>query len=62
MLTFVVVAVEQLPNMPAVIGWHLSNRIWLPILFIILKVAAFFGCLKMKSLEKKLNKPYRPKR
>ncbi len=61
-LTFVVVAVEQLPNMPSAIAWHFKNRIWLPIIFIVLEIAAFFGCIKMKSLEKELSKPYRPKR
>ena len=54
---FLVNALEQLPNMPAVIGWHFSNRIWLPILILILEVGALFGGLKMKSLEKELSRP-----
>ena len=58
-IEFVFVAFEQLPNMPAVIGWHLSNRIWLPILILVLEAGALFGGLKMKSLETQLSKPRR---
>ena len=58
-IEFVFVALEQLPIMPAVIGWHFSNRIWLPILILVLESGALFGGLKMKSLEKALSKPRR---
>ena len=58
-IEFVFVALEQLPNMPAVIGWHFSNRIWLPILILVLESGALFGGLKMKSLEKELSIPRR---
>ena len=50
-------AIEQLPNLPAVISWHFSNRIWLPLLIFILEVLAFVGGIKMRSLEKELSKP-----
>lgn len=54
-------AIGQLPNMPAVISWHLSNRIWLPALIVLLEVGAAIGGWKMKQLEQELSKPYRPK-
>lgn len=47
--------------MPAVISWHLSNRIWLPILIVLLEVGAAGGGVFMKRLEQNLSKPYRPK-
>lgn len=56
-MEFLFVALEQLPNMPAVISWHFSNRIWLPILILVLEAGALFGGLKMKSLEKELSTP-----
>ncbi|VAX41448.1 hypothetical protein MNBD_PLANCTO02-2679, partial [hydrothermal vent metagenome] len=52
----------QLPNFPAVIGWNLKNRIWLPILLIVLELIVFFGGFKMKALEKQLAKPYRSRK
>jgi len=58
-IEFVFVAIEQLPNIPAVIGWHFSNRIWVPILILVLEAGALFGGLKMKSLEKQLSTPHR---
>ena len=55
-------ALEQLPNLPSVIAWHFSNRIWLPIVILVLEGLVVAGSFKMKSLEKQLAKPYRPKR
>jgi len=55
-------ALAQLPNLPSVIAWHFSNRIWLPITILVLEGLVLAGSFKMKSLEKELTKPYRPKR
>jgi hypothetical protein len=44
------------------VAWHFSNRIWLPIILIVLEVLALLGGIKMKSLEKELSQPSRRKR
>ena len=45
---------EQLANLPAVIGFTFSRRIWLPIVIVVLEVVVVFVGIKMKSLEKEL--------
>lgn len=59
---FVANAFAQLPNLPAVVGFNLKNRIWLPILILALEALAVFGAFKMKSLEKELSAPPRRRR
>ena len=56
---FVGNALEQLPNLPAVISWHLSNRIWLPIMIVVLEGAALIGGFAMKKVESAVEKPKR---
>lgn len=52
-------AIAQLPNMPTVISWHMSNRIWLPITIIALEVGALLGAILLKRVEKALEAPRR---
>lgn len=59
---FIANAVEQLPNLPTVITWHLSNRIWLPLLLLGLEVAAVAGGFVLKRVEKELDQPTRRKK
>lgn len=54
---FVGNALEQLPNLPAVISWHMSNRIWLPIAILVLEVCALIGAYAMKKVESALERP-----
>jgi uncharacterized membrane protein YhdT len=62
-ITFLWNAVAQLPNFFSVISWHCSNRVWLPILFIVLGLAVVAGAWGLKKLEDNLSKPgYRPKK
>lgn len=56
---FIANAIEQLPNIGAVLSWHFSNRVWLPIL-IILAEFGVIGCgIAMKKLEAGFNRPRR---
>ena len=61
-LDFLGHAIEQLPNLPVVISWHFKNRIWLPILIIVLEVGALLGAYGMKKVEKELEAPNRRRR
>lgn len=61
-VAFVGNALEQLPNLPAVISWHMSNRIWLPIIILVLEVGALFGAYAMKKVENALEKPKQRRR
>lgn len=56
-IVFVVNAVTQLPNLPWVIGWHFTNRIWLPILILLLEAAVIAGGLGLQRLEANLALP-----
>jgi len=60
-MMFVVTAAVQLPNFLTVIGWHFTNRIWLPIVIIGLELLIFLVGLKMKSIENEMAQPYRRK-
>lgn len=55
--TFIQIGCEQLPNLPAVIAWHFSNRIWLPILVVLLEVGVFAAGYGMKRVEQQLEQP-----
>jgi hypothetical protein len=57
---FVGNAFNQLPNMPQVIAFTFSKRLWLAIVFLVLEVLALLAGLGMKKLENDWNKP--PKR
>ena len=59
---FVGNAIEQLPNLPAVISWHLTNRVWLPIMIVVLEAAALIGAYAMKKVESALEKPKQRRR
>lgn len=50
-------ALEQLPNFPTVISWHMSNRAWLPITIVVLEVGAVLGGFVLKRVEKALEAP-----
>ena len=52
----------QLPNLPAVISWHMSNRIWLPIMIVVLEGAALIGGCAMKKVESALKNPKQRRR
>ena len=54
--SFVATSIWELPNFFSVISWHFSNRIWLPILFILLEVAIVFGGVGLQRLEDNLSK------
>ncbi len=56
-ITFLLNAIQQLPNFFNVISWHVSNRVWLPILFIVLAIAIVVGAIGLKKLEQNLEKP-----
>ncbi|QDT34596.1 hypothetical protein [Thalassoglobus polymorphus] len=58
LIEFVIIAVQQLPNLFSVIGWHLGNRIWLPSTIIALEGAALFFGFGLKSMEGHLDDPY----
>ncbi len=59
MSTFVTNAVEQLPNIGSVIGWHFTNRIWLPILILVAELGVLGGGIIMKKVESNLAQPTR---
>lgn len=48
---FFVNAFTQIPNMPAVLGFTFRNRIWLPIVVVILEIAALGFGVVMKRVE-----------
>ena len=56
-VSFLATSVEQLPNMPAVISWHFSNRIWLPSLIALALVGVVGGGFVLKTVEQNLNQP-----
>ena len=61
MADFVHNAFRQLPKMPAVIGHSVSNRLWLPLLFVVLEGGVIGGGWWMYRLEKELRRPPRRK-
>jgi hypothetical protein len=54
---FVLNAISQLPNLPTIISWHFSNRIWLLILIGMAFVGVLGGGFALKRLEKILAQP-----
>ncbi len=55
--SFVTTSITQLPNFFSVITWHLQNRIWLPILFVLLECGIVAGGYGLQKLEQKLEGP-----
>jgi hypothetical protein len=61
-IKFTYTAFAQLPNLPSVIVWHFSNRVWLPLTIVVLEILAVVGGYSLKTLESKLAQPYRRRR
>lgn len=55
-------SIEQLPNMPAVISWHFSNRVWLPILIGLAMLGVIGGGFALKKIEQNLSQPQHRRR
>lgn len=55
--SFIATSIQQLPNFFSVLLWHLQNRIWLPILFIVLECGIVAGGYGLQKLEENLNGP-----
>lgn len=60
-LTFLYHSISEIPNLPWVIGWSLSNRFGLVLGILLVELLVIGGGLGLKSLEKKLAEPYRPR-
>lgn len=60
--SFVATSITQLPNFFSVITWHLQNRIWLPILFVVLECGIVAGGYGLQKLEENLDGPKKPGR
>lgn len=56
-IVFLVNAITQLPNLPWVIGWHFTHRVWLPLLIIMLEAAVISGGYGLQRLEENLAQP-----
>lgn len=56
---FISNAIEQLPNMVSVIGWHFTNRVWLPIVILLAELGVLGGGIVMKKVESNLSQPAR---
>ena len=59
---FVRTSFNQLSNLPTVISWHFSNRVWLPILIVSFEGLALAAGCGLKYLETQLSKPHKRKR
>lgn len=57
---FVATAFSEMPNLPGVISWHTTQRLWLLILMALVPVGVIAGGFGMKRLEQALEGP--PKR
>ena len=55
-------SIEQLPNLPAVISWHFSNRIWLPILIALAMLGVVGGGFALRKVEQNLSQPKHKRR
>lgn len=58
-VNFLVVSVTQLPEFFDVLSWHFTDRIWVPILIVLLEGALLAGGVALYRLEKTLNAPAR---
>lgn len=59
LLKFAVNTIGQLNNLGTVVMWHFSNRVWIPIVILVLEVAAVCGAVALKRVEVALAKPKR---
>ncbi|MCA9057444.1 MAG: hypothetical protein KDA85_03060 [Planctomycetaceae bacterium] len=55
--TFVITSILELPNFLTVIGWTFQNRIWIPILFLMLEIGLLAGGYGLQKLEQNLSAP-----
>ncbi len=60
--SFLATSIYELPNFFSVISWHFSNRIWLPLLFIVLEVAIALSGVGLQKLEDNLSTSDRHRR
>ena len=60
--SFVATSITQVPSFFSVISWHLSHRIWLPLLFLFLEAGVLAGGYGLKKLEENLSKPKKRRR
>jgi len=56
-LSFLVTSVTQIPNVFSVISWNFSNRLWLPVLFIVVEICIGVGGIGLQKLENNLAQP-----
>lgn len=56
-LFFLLNAVTQLPKLPDVLMWHLSNRLWMPILILVVEMGVIGGGYALQRLETSLSGP-----
>ncbi len=62
-IVFCVNAIAQLPNLPWVIGWHLTNRVWLLIVVLLAEGGVLGICYGLRHLEYNLSRaPGQPKK
>ena len=50
-------ALQQLPNFATMISWHMSHRVWLPVLIIALEAGALFGAYALRKVENAMEQP-----
>lgn len=62
LVVFANTAIDQIPNMFGVIGWHLQNRIWLPIATLLIAGGAIFFGFGLKMMEGVAEDPYQKHR
>jgi len=56
---FVGTSITRIPDCFSVIGWHLQNRIWLPILILSLMGVAVLSGFGLKAMEGVADDPYK---
>ena len=62
LVVFANTAIDQIPNMFSVIGWHLQNRIWLPLATLLFAGCAIFFGFGLKMMEGVADDPYQKHR
>lgn len=62
LIIFADTAISQIPNVFSVIGWHLQNRIWLPIVILMLAGCAVLFGFGLKMMEGVADDPYKKHR
>ena len=54
---FVVTSVSEIPNVFAILQWHLTERLWVLVLIVLVEVLVAAGGYGLQMLEKKLETP-----